>query len=278
MKNRFIILHFALLLIVSSNCGALNVFSYIDERMFEAIEDQEESISPRILTIIDKYRHAVVGNKQADHITSLLVTGSLETKEGVSTFRFLLLRPNLLRFDVISSDGFTAQVYDGNWGWFMEERGGHKMVRWMSESESETMCRDSVFFSYLMDASRQDISFSLLSSTSELIGIQAELKGGDCINYWLDPETFLISREVKVNAGESGFLVIDYSDYREVNGCMFSFLAIHSLYGRKVTEVKIDHISTNADISLIPFTAPILNKPQSYSKEIDMLEEVEFAN
>jgi hypothetical protein len=92
--------------------------------------------------------------------------------------------------------------------------------------------------------------------TQEFIVVQFTPKAGSISKAYFDPSTYLTARtSAKLNTAEVGEIeqVIEFSDYRTVDGVKVAFQTVNSTPVQKVT-VKLDKVEHNVTIDDAMFT------------------------
>lgn len=97
-------------------------------------------------------------------------------------------------------------------------------------------------FNYLIEQLDESIELSIITNDAGANGVQVMLPNGGLINYWLDPDTMLVQREMKTDFedGEVKFRTIKLSDYRNIEGVQISHHAEGFVSGELESVMEIE--------------------------------------
>lgn len=229
-------------------------------------EAQSEE-SAELNGVLQRHRQAAL-SRPADEISALLIKGRYESGGESYPFTVRKMRPHFFRLDLTSADGAMVQAFDGARGW-ITPMGADRATGsyWMDRAENAAMARDAVMLNYLIEADREDVQLRMLKprpGAAEL-GVQVEFPNGGLVQYWLDPTTYLIVREVKadLDQGAVRFRTSQLSDYRDVDGVKLAHRVDHLVSGEPESTLIIDEIQLVDAHSPLIFAAPILDEALS---------------
>lgn len=134
------------------------------------------------------------------------------------------VRPDKVRQEV-SLQGMTAvQAWDGKEAWQIQPFGGRKDPERMSADEAKVLAVASDMDFPLVDYKAKGARIEYLGM-EEVDGtpahkLRVELKSGDEITYFIDPDTWMIIRDVSKREirGAENVTETDYGDYEKVLG------------------------------------------------------------
>lgn len=179
--------------------------------------------------LIAKNLDAKGGLAQIKAITSLRSTGKLEV-QGLQIAAVSEQKPEFLVRQSITLQGMTQiQAYDGSVAWQINPFQGRRDPERMGDDDTRDMVESSDFYGPLVDYKQK-------GSTVEYIGhdtvdgddallLKVTLKNGDVINYYLDPDTYLEIRTLRLMMvrGSVRETFTNLGSYKKVNGVYFPF-------------------------------------------------------
>lgn len=179
--------------------------------------------------LIAKNLDAKGGLTQIKAITSLRSTGKLEV-QGLQIAAVSEQKPEFLVRQSVTLQGMTQiQAYDGSEAWQINPFQGRRDPERMGDDDTRDLVESSDFYGPLVDYKQK-------GSTVEYIGhdtvdgddallLKVTLKNGDVINYYLDPDTYLEIRTVRlmVVRGSVRETFTNLGSYKKVNGVYFPF-------------------------------------------------------
>ncbi|GHC04039.1 hypothetical protein [Cerasicoccus arenae] len=257
---------------LANSASALNVLT---DGLLEKLDvanwqsDDQQEWSSQLKSVIDQHRTAVLAQHSPDAIQAMTIKGRYLTKDNAYAFTVLKMRPHYFRLDLETPDGVMIQAYDGDRGWFVPVGADPQTgAKWMDRQANAGMARDALILDYMLESESEPASFSMINAsnnTSGEIGIEVKLSNGSVINYWLDPETYLTTREIKTDYEDGGFKfrTVRLSDYQDIDGIKLAHKAQHYLSGELESELIIEEIDLVDSHSPILFAAPILETPHT---------------
>ncbi len=104
------------------------------------------------------------------------------------------------------------------------------------------MQRDAVLFNYLIEQGSDSIKMDPLTNDAGVPGVKVTLPNGGLVNYWLNPETMLVQREMKTDFedGAVKFRTIELSDYREIDGVQIAHRAVGYVSGELESVMNLE--------------------------------------
>ncbi len=190
------------------------------------------------------------------------VEGHLQLPGGreatlVSEFK----RPNRMRMD-FTTGGITAtRAFDGSTGWHLLPFAGEKSPQPITGQELKDLSEDSDIDGPLVDYRQKGHSVDLVPGNCifdnrPCFHLKIRLKDGNVQHQYLDRDSFLAIGVIK-NGPDGSEVEGHLSDYRRVNGVMFSFHSEIRVAGQpEVQKYSVDKVEINVPIEDSRFRMP----------------------
>jgi hypothetical protein len=157
--------------------------------------------------------------------------------------------PNRVRVETKLPDATVVQVYDGSRAWVRDPGGVHDVPERALRDLKLGLRRDTI--AALLAAYDGALRVRLLPDIKDSRGAihrALEVSGADLdpMVLYIDPKTFLISRQTYVTGGPGNPLIEElFSDYRVVEGVQIAFTASvrrgeQTLLERKIADLRIN--------------------------------------
>jgi len=214
--------------------------------------------------LIAKNIEAKGGLAQIKAITSLRTTGKLEV-QGFQIEADSDQKPDFLVRQAATIQGMTQiQAYDGSIGWQINPFQGRRDPERMGEDDTRDMVESSDFYGPLVDYKEKGSKVEYIGHDTvdgdDALLLKVTLKNGDVINYYLDPDTYIEIRTVRLMLvrGSVRETFTNLGSYKKVNGVYFPF-AIESGSPRNpgmTQKYTISKIDANVPIPDSEFKMP----------------------
>jgi hypothetical protein len=209
--------------------------------------------------IIEKHLAALGGRAAIQKLTSRKTTGtatlSVQGQEIAGPYESYAKAPNktrvVIKLDTVPLGGpgemVIDQRFDGADGIVMNSMQGDTPI---SGNQLDNM-RNGAFPSTLLVYKEKGVKIDVAPRETiggkELIVLQVTPKAGSPAKVFLDPATYMITRtSAKVSSPDAGEFeqVIEFSDYRAVDGVKVAFQTVNTTPMQKVT-TKLDKVEHN---------------------------------
>ncbi|WP_309396945.1 hypothetical protein [Cerasicoccus maritimus] len=213
-----------------------------DDLNFEGPSVNESALDTEVVKLIAEHRKAMLVGVSSEEVQAIQLAGRYIDADGESRIVIQKMRPAFLRVVLQSQRVSFTQLFNGREGWnIVTKLGEAPQVIPMGIASSEATRLSASIFNYLIESDQKGrIEYQMLSDDSSgNKGIEVTVNGVNVIHYWLDPDTFLIRREVKSdhNDAEFEFKTVLYDDYRVVDGLQIPYVIQH--LGKNVVEYEL---------------------------------------
>jgi hypothetical protein len=175
----------------------------------------------------------------------------------------LITRPNSVRIEATLQGLTVIQAYDGLHGWQVQPFQGRKDPEDLPADDAKSLQEEADFEDAL-------INYKAKGSTVDDLGevevdggpthaLRVNLKNGDQLTYYLDPDAFLTVRVItrQVVRGSEALTQTDYGDYEKVDGVYFPFEVTSGPKGTTTPQrVTYDSITANVSVPASLFARP----------------------
>jgi hypothetical protein len=218
--------------------------------------------------IIEKHIAALGGRAALGKITSRQSTGTATlTVQGMDIagpYESFAKAPNktrvVLKLDLVPMGGpgemVIDQRFDGVNGIGMNSLQGDTVISGMQLDNMKNGSFPSPFLTYKERGTKIDVLPREKVGDRELIVLQLTPKAGSVAKMYFDPQTFLIVRTTaKVSSADLGDYeqLIEFFDYRDVNGVKVAFHTVNTTPMQKVS-TKLAKVEHNVTIDDAMFT------------------------
>ena len=136
-------------------------------------------------------------------------------------------RPGRIRQEFTLQGLTQVQAFDGSSGWQIQPFQGRKDPEQMSADDTKSLALAADFDTPLVD-------YHAKGATAEYLGLEdvegtpthklrLKLKSGDSVIYFIDPDTYMLIRDVQkqIVRGTEQEIETDYGEYEKFNGVFF---------------------------------------------------------
>ena len=136
-------------------------------------------------------------------------------------------RPGKIRQEFMLQGLTQVQAFDGSSGWQIQPFQGRKDPEQMSADDTKSLALAADFDTPLVD-------YRAKGATAEYLGLEdvegtpahklrLKLKSGDSVIYFIDPDTYMLIRDVQkqIVRGTEQEIETDYGEYEKINGVFF---------------------------------------------------------
>jgi hypothetical protein len=218
--------------------------------------------NPDIAEVIRKHVEKKGGVYALNRLKSIRMEGTHFQNGEESKFILHKKRPNLIRYS-LSNDSLSALFgYDGSNGWMRKQVGAEPAV---------IIDIDGPALSALLEEARFESPLTELNNDgdNQMVLLKQESVKGRMHNvvewthddvlkgrYYIDAETFLVSKRELVDADKAVELVTVYEDYSKVDNFSIAFTVSNEIEGRLLNVQKIENVQINPGVLSIYFEKP----------------------
>jgi len=211
-------------------------------------------------SFLSAYLAVNAGEKVLETTQTISITGRIEYHSISRNFRLFKKRPNLLRFSTEVEGSNVTVGYDGSEVWQrMRQRLGGDQIRKLSGPEASPWIDQARFFGRIVSAHLgigqiTGIAVETYQGVDYLAVSTVGTDGGSATTL-VEPSTMhpLLEREAR----DEGLFVVEYRDYRTVDGIPLPFLIISQLDGELVSRTELKSAKLNEGIP-----DPFFEKPK----------------
>lgn len=209
--------------------------------------------------VIARHLAALGGVERLRASRSLVIRGEYQEGNAVDEFVIYRARPARLRKEGTRAGEAFVKLVDGERAWFAA---GDRGFARLSGDTAAALRVQAEFDDPLIDAAARGHRVELLGA--EVVAgrpahhLKLTLADGAVEHRWIDADSFLDVRRADVfvdRFGEPRTRVVDFSDWREVDGIWFNFASEGEQDGRKI-KVTIAAIEVDGPIDPATFVAP----------------------
>jgi len=213
--------------------------------------------------ILEAYLETMGGPSNLEELSSVRFAAELELKNGDSLDLLVFKkRPVLYRLVVQQGATQLIRAYDGNVAWEIPPGGLQKEARPMTGAAAKSFIRDAPLESPFLHGEEKGLRFDLRGIT-RLLGrecyvIRIYYPDEKFIDHFIDAEDYverLIVNYVEHEGREEKLQLLP-SDYRKVDGVLFSFRVVNMRDGEQESTVRIHTIDTNIGLMDTIFAFP----------------------
>jgi hypothetical protein len=216
-------------------------------------------------TLIAKHVTARGGDAALKAITSLKMTGKMRPGGFDSDLIYseTITRPGSVRIEATLQGLTVIQAYDGLHGWQIQPFQGRKDPEDLPTDDTKSLQEEADFEDALVDYKAKGSTVDDLGQIEvdggATYALRVNLKNGDQLTYYLDPDAYLIVRVItrQVVRGAESLTQTDYADYEKVNGVYFPFEVASGPKGTTTPQrITYDSISANGPVAASLFARP----------------------
>ena len=218
--------------------------------------------------VLKKNEDALGGTDAINKVQSLKMTIKMSMGGGAMEMQMTVLtkRPNLVRIENTIQGHTAISAYDGTVGWMVNPLSGSSEPQKLDEKTVANIASSD-----LNEGIGSLTHIRAAGHTVELLGkedvegspaykVKVTRKNGTATTYFLDAGTFLPVKQIsKITQMGQEIEVEGYpSNYKMVDGIMFSFSADQRVGGRSLGQMTVEKIEVNvpADDSVFRMPAP----------------------
>jgi hypothetical protein len=223
------------------------------------------SYSQDIDSIMAKYTEAVGGRSNWDAVKTIKFTGYTTLMGMDIPYTQYIKRPSLWLIELHIQGKNIIQGYDGTSGWMVNPMTGSTKAEKTSDETSKIFRDNALIGGRLLNIKEMGYTLELAGKEEmagkEVYKINVIEKEGNVYNYFIDANTYLVVKMTsKVTVMGTEITTENlYSNYKEVNDVMISFLCDQKLTGTQYDSQKIviDKAEINKDIDDKIFQMPV---------------------
>jgi hypothetical protein len=171
-------------------------------------------------------------------------------------------RPTFYRAVFGSGDTAAVQATDGQVAWWMSPLDGVPLPREMTPEQAEGFNRqahiDTSLQGLLPDGSSARFLGRVEEEGLDLLAVEITHPGGGSVTNYYDAETYLVRKALRMQETADGVqeVVTLVSDYREVDGVVYSFHAERQIDGETVSVTSWEAFEVNVPMGDTLFKMP----------------------
>jgi len=210
--------------------------------------------------ILDKHYKAV-GLDKLQNVKTIIMSGSMTTNV-IMPLKIIKARPNKYRMerDVVDITGLS--VFDGQNGWSPapwtrnpnpQVVAGPALIDLQIQSDF-----DGLLYNWSTKGHKAELVGKEKIAETDVFKIKLTRKDGGIEYYLIDCNSFLLIRKLgyRTMRGQEVELENNFSDYRIIDGVMFSFQSINKVGGQQSSEIQYDTIELNQTVDDNIFVMP----------------------
>jgi len=196
---------------------------------------------------------------------SIILTGTL-AQQDITPMMITRLRPNKYRMDFSVRDAPAIQAYDGQTAWWTMPWIGDNKPRVMPEETANELRIKSDFDGILFNWKAKGHVVELVGQepmdTIRVYKIKVTRKDGGIEYYFIDTKKFLLQKRVSYLKQKNKEVEIEncFSDYRNIEGVLISFINKNKIAGRTISIVKYESVELGKPVDEKIFELPQLKQ------------------
>ena len=217
------------------------------------------SADQMVTEILQKALKALGGKEKLEQMQTREWSGKVQVKGLSGTYQLWAKAPNKIKTSLDLSVVQQDRAFDGIEGWQKQVA-----VEQLQGPDLARLKRSALFFpllSYVQNDTPASFKGKEKIGDQEMIVLEFLPQPDSPERFYFDPATFLLMRESRALPREkpeevAGQMVIEYSDYRNVDGWMVPFTFTQTIPGQVLT-VKIDQYRINTPMADSIFRNPV---------------------
>ncbi len=213
--------------------------------------------------VLAKFYQAIGGKEKWNNLNTMTMEGTLKSRGTVMPITAYYEKPYKCRVEFKLKDGVMAQVYGGYFGWQINPLSGNPDPAPMPQSKTRYLRDTCGIENSLIDYKQKGYKVKLLGEEKikgkNTYKISVKYKSGNLETYYIDSETFLITRSVGLYDIEEAEMrtTTTFQDYKDTNGFVVPYFLTIQIHGTDAEEIlKIDKFAFNPDIDTTIFDFP----------------------
>jgi hypothetical protein len=220
--------------------------------------------------IIKKHIAAIGGDKKLKKLKNISIQGimygvSADTQEDKDTtqVRYYRMFPGMIRIDMIERQDIQKTfVFGDTTGWYKEPTTNNKpneLIKPLLASLKYFMRTyfvfyDDMLFNYKSYGFKPVLVGEVIENGKKYYDIKVKLETGTEYFYFIDSQTFLISKRLNKTLGSENYFSLLYSDYRDAGGYKMPF-AFETQFERTSTKIRVTKAEVNSKLGKELFDA-----------------------
>lgn len=211
--------------------------------------------------VIAKHLEARGGVDKLTAMTTVKVTGSMNTQGGEMKFTQSMKDNKKFRVDITVQGMNMIQAFDGTVGWGTNPMGGNKPEKAGPET-AKRLPEEADWVGVFIDTEKKGYKLELVGSVdlegSTVYKVKITNKDGEDRFTYIDAVTWLVVKEdKKMNFGGGDMdMELYYTNYQEVNGVQVPMQTDYKFQGQDVMSMTFDKIETGMDLPDSMFAFP----------------------
>lgn len=235
--------------------------SYLASDFAASIEQLEPfdttGLEPRLANVLSNfYVRSFGGPDNWGRLQSLRFNGELRFPEGQLRFTAFKKKPDLYRVALIVSGGRQIIMgFNGRDAWKLDASLAESRLDSMEDAEARNFIRDATTGGHLLYPLIEGKEMELIGIASvderRAFELKIVLPDGQLIRSFLDSESFAEVRQITINNVSGEEEIVDFRDFRIVEGLQVSFSSRLTVRGQKVYEIHMEQVRVNTGV--LPF-------------------------
>ncbi len=213
--------------------------------------------------IIKKHIKAIGGDKALKKLKNIAVEGFMYgiTADGsgndTTRLKYFRMFPGMARIEMLEGkDNHTVFVFGDTSGWHKDPSTGNKpveLIKPLLASLKATIRTyfvffDDVFVNYKKQASSISISGEVTENGKKYHVIKVKLDSGTEYYYFIDSQTYLITKRMNKILTSENYFTLFYSDYRACGGLKIPY-SFESSFEKNKTIINVQKAEVNSKLS-----------------------------
>ena len=254
-KSLFLMLILAVLLTLTSYSEDQETPGQKTNKAETKSSETSDAASLDLELVLAKYYKAIGGIDKWRNLNTMIMKGEMNSQDKTMPVTAYHTRPNKCRVEFDIKDTITAQIFNGQFGWQLNPLSGNPEPAPMTAGRTSYMKDTCDIENPLIDYKKKGHDTKLLglekSGGREYYKINIKYKSGNVETYYIDSETFMLSKSVGIYNMDGRVIrtTTNFMDYKDTDGYVVPYKLIIEIHGAPGKEtLKINKFIFNSKI------------------------------